>query len=141
MTITGAKNPVTGRGSVWIRKEVIVDQKVRCPCGGSAKTEFMIQCSDPKCHVWQHIPCVVIPMKLTERAPPAPSQHYCEVCRIDRCDPFGFLSSQPLHMDRENVHMLKNAGYDVQAWCILLNDSVPFRMQWPQYSDLKVNAR
>ncbi|PWA74162.1 zinc finger, PHD-type [Artemisia annua] len=146
MTITGANGPVTGGGNVWIRKEVIVDQKVRCPCGGSAKTKFMIQivsaqCSDPQCRIWQHIPCVVIPMELTEGAPPAPSQHYCEVCRIDRCDP-----SQPLHMEasfrftRKSVHILKNAGYDVQAWCVLLNDSVPFRMQWPLYSDLKVNG-
>lgn len=32
--------------------------------------------------------------------------------------------------------------YDVftQAWCMLLNDKVPFRMQWPQYADLQVNG-
>ncbi|KVI04996.1 hypothetical protein Ccrd_016686, partial [Cynara cardunculus var. scolymus] len=55
--------------------------------------------------------------------------------------------SQPLQnvetsfqITRANVHMLENAGYDVQAWCILLNDSVPFRMQWPQYPDLRVNG-
>lgn len=33
--------------------------------------------------------------------------------------------------------ILKN---DVQAWCMLLNDKVPFRMQWPQYTDLAVNG-
>ncbi|KAK3004828.1 hypothetical protein RJ639_019492 [Escallonia herrerae] len=26
------------------------------------------------------------------------------------------------------------------VWCMLLNDSVPFRMQWPQFADLKVNG-
>lgn len=28
----------------------------------------------------------------------------------------------------------------IQAWCMLLNDKVPFRMQWPQYADLQVNG-
>lgn len=27
-----------------------------------------------------------------------------------------------------------------QAWCMLLNDKVSFRMQWPQYADLQVNG-
>lgn len=27
-----------------------------------------------------------------------------------------------------------------QAWCMLLNDKVQFRMQWPQYADLQVNG-
>ncbi|KAG9146513.1 hypothetical protein Leryth_011782 [Lithospermum erythrorhizon] len=30
--------------------------------------------------------------------------------------------------------------YDVQAWCMLVNDKVPFRMQWPQYADLQING-
>lgn len=28
----------------------------------------------------------------------------------------------------------------LQAWCMLLNDKVAFRMQWPQYADLQVNG-
>lgn len=28
----------------------------------------------------------------------------------------------------------------MQAWCILLNDRVSFRMQWPQFADLQVNG-
>ncbi|KAK9064118.1 hypothetical protein SSX86_017990 [Deinandra increscens subsp. villosa] len=145
-------------------KKEIVDQKVRCPCGSPLKTEFMIQCADSQCNIFQHIPCVIIPVESIEEAPPT-SQHYCELCRINRCDPFWKTlthllypvklvvssipddGSQPLQavetsfqITRANVHFLENAGYDVQAWCILLNDSVQFRMQWPQYPDLKVNG-
>ncbi|KAL6980392.1 SUMO ligase siz1, partial [Sarracenia purpurea var. burkii] len=39
-----------------------------------------------------------------------------------------------------DIDLLQNMEYDVQAWCILLNDKVPFRMQWPLYADLKVNG-
>lgn len=28
----------------------------------------------------------------------------------------------------------------LQAWCILLNDKVSFRMQWPQFAELQVNG-
>ncbi|KAL0436462.1 UNVERIFIED_CONTAM: E3 SUMO-protein ligase SIZ1 [Sesamum radiatum] len=28
----------------------------------------------------------------------------------------------------------------IKAWCMLLNDKVTFRMQWPQYADLQVNG-
>lgn len=28
----------------------------------------------------------------------------------------------------------------LQAWCILLNDKVAFRLHWPQYADLQVNG-
>lgn len=170
MQHTGANDPVTGghcvsdSSSITPREE-IVDQKIRCPCGSPLKTEFMIQCADPQCLVLQHIPCVIILDESTEGVPHAPSQHYCELCRINRCDPFWKTLAHPLdpvkllvsstpddgsqplqnvetsfQITRENVHMLENAGYDVQAWCILLNDSVPFRMQWPLYSDLKVNG-
>nr|GEU72516.1 E3 SUMO-protein ligase SIZ1 isoform X1 [Tanacetum cinerariifolium] len=168
MMSTGANVPVIrGRGlpdsSSITPKEEIVDQTVRCPCGGPTKTEFMIQCADPQCNVVQHIPCVIIPVNSTDGASPA-SLHYCEVCRINRCDPFWKTLAHPLYpvklrvsstpvdgsppqlktetsflITRANVHMLEKGGYDVQAWCILLNDSVPFRMQWPQYSDLHVN--
>lgn len=28
----------------------------------------------------------------------------------------------------------------MQVWCILLNDKVPFRIQWPQSSNLSING-
>nr|XP_043613532.1 E3 SUMO-protein ligase SIZ1-like isoform X2 [Erigeron canadensis] len=162
-TVTGGRS--VSDSSITATKEETVDQKMRCPCGSPLKTEFMIQCADSHCQVLQHISCVIIPVESTEGAPPAQSQHYCEVCRIDRCDPFWKTLAHPLYpvkllvsstpddgsqpiqtaetgfqITRANVHLLENSGYDVQAWCILLNDNVPFRMQWPQYSDLKVNG-
>ncbi|XP_071732890.1 E3 SUMO-protein ligase SIZ1-like [Rutidosis leptorrhynchoides] len=147
-------------------KEESVDQKIRCPCGSPLKTDTMIQCADPQCHVLQHVSCVRLPMESAEEATSAPVQHYCEPCRIDRCDPFlktlayplspvklkhvssiAEDGSQPLQtietsfqITKADVHLLENAGNDVQAWCILLNDSVPFRMQWPLYPDLRVNG-
>lgn len=57
-----------------------------------------IQCADPQCHVWQHIRCVIIPEESTEGAPPASPQLYCEVCRIDRCDPY-VLSGPPIYLN------------------------------------------
>ncbi|KAL8218238.1 hypothetical protein R6Q57_021611 [Mikania cordata] len=170
MQNTGTNAPVAGGQTVSVDsssispKEEIVDKKVRCPCGSPLKTEFMIQCADSQCNIFQHIPCVIIPEESTEEATPASAQYYCELCRINRCDPFWNTLAYPLHpiklvssnlddssqplqavetsfqITRANVHLLENAGYDVQAWCILLNDSVQFRMQWPQYPDLKVNG-
>lgn len=48
MQPTGAKAPVTSGQTVpdsnsMPLKEETVDQKVRCPCGSTVKTEFMIQ--------------------------------------------------------------------------------------------------
>ncbi|KAL9402626.1 hypothetical protein Peur_006475 [Populus x canadensis] len=136
---------------------------VRCPCGSSLPTEFMIQCIDSKCQVQQHISCVVfteIPME--DEHPPV---FYCETCRIERADPFwvtvahllfpGKLPSSNISIDGNNTlqnvettfqltrsdqHLLKNCEYDAQAWCMLLNDKVLFRMQWPLYADLQVNG-
>ncbi|KAI3883318.1 hypothetical protein MKX03_000334 [Papaver bracteatum] len=36
--------------------------------------------------------------------------------------------------------MVQKPEYDVQAWCMLLNDKFIFRMHWPQFSDLQVNG-
>ncbi|KAF5794690.1 putative chromatin regulator PHD family [Helianthus annuus] len=165
-----ANAPVAGGQTVSDSSSIspkmeIVDQKVRCPCGSPLKTEFMIQCADSQCNVLQHIPCVIIPVESTEEASPAPSQHYCEICRVNRCDPFWTTLANPLNpvkllastitddvstpvqvletsfqITRADVHLLEKAGIDVQAWCMLLNDSVQFRMQWPCYPDLKVNG-
>ncbi|KAH9606372.1 hypothetical protein KSS87_017277 [Heliosperma pusillum] len=143
-----------------------LDMKVRCPCGNSLLTESMIRCEDPRCQVWQHISCVIIPDKPSEGLPPVPSQFYCEVCRLSRADPFLSIVAHPLqpvklittslptegtanpvqaadksfHLTRSDRESLSKPEFSVQAWCMLLNDKVPFRMQWPQYADLQVNG-
>ncbi|OWM84169.1 hypothetical protein CDL15_Pgr028161 [Punica granatum] len=43
-------------------------------------------------------------------------------------------------LTRADKDLLSKPEYDVQAWCMLLNDKVSFRMQWPQYADLQVNG-
>ncbi|CAK7327433.1 unnamed protein product [Dovyalis caffra] len=141
------------------------DTKVRCPCGSSLETESMIKCEDFKCHVWQHISCVIIPEKPMEGIPQVPDVFYCEICRLSRADPFWVTVAHPLypvklvvtnvptdgsspvqgvektfHLTRADKDLLAKQEYDVQAWCMLLNDKVPFRMQWPQYADLQVNG-
>ncbi|XP_043700650.1 E3 SUMO-protein ligase SIZ1-like isoform X2 [Telopea speciosissima] len=142
-----------------------LEMKIRCPCGSSLATESMIQCEDPRCHVWQHLSCVIVPEKPMEGVPPVPPQFYCEVCRITRADPFWVTLTHPLlpaklttsniptdgtnpvqnvertfQLTRADRDLLLKPEYDAQAWCILLNDKVSFRMQWPQYADLQVNG-
>ncbi|KAJ6901079.1 hypothetical protein NC652_027004 [Populus alba x Populus x berolinensis] len=134
------------------------EKRIRCPCGSSLPTEFMIQCIDSKCQVQQHISCV-IPVESDQPIPPV---FYCETCRIDRADPFWVteahltlpvkLKSSNISMDgiitlqnvettfqltRSDQQLLQNCEYDVQAWCMLLNDNVLFRMQWPLHADLQ----
>ncbi|XP_059431222.1 E3 SUMO-protein ligase SIZ1 isoform X2 [Corylus avellana] len=141
------------------------DTKVRCLCGSSLESESMLQCEDPRCHVWQHIGCVILPEKPMEGNPPVPDLFYCELCRLNRADPFYVTMASPLHpvkltttnipadgtnpvqslektfqLTRVDKDLLSKQEYDVQAWCMLLNDKVPFRMQWPQYADLQVNG-
>ncbi|KAJ4977643.1 hypothetical protein NE237_008423 [Protea cynaroides] len=142
-----------------------MEMKIRCPCGSSLPTESMIQCEDPRCHVWQHFSCVIVLEKPFEGAPPPPPQFYCEVCRISRADPFWVTVTHPLlpvkltasniptdgtnpvqnvdrtfQLTRADRDFLLKPEYDAQAWCILLSDKVPFRIQWPQYADLQVNG-
>ncbi|XP_044483252.1 E3 SUMO-protein ligase SIZ1-like isoform X1 [Mangifera indica] len=141
------------------------DTKIRCPCGNSLGSETMIKCEDPRCHVWQHMSCVIIPEKPMEGIPPPPDKFYCEICRLSRADPFWVTITNPLYpvklsttniqtdgtnpvqsvektfpLTRADRDLLSKQEYDVQAWCMLLNDKVPFRMQWPQYADLQVNG-
>ncbi|AED97327.1 unnamed protein product [Arabidopsis thaliana] len=139
--------------------------KVRCVCGNSLETDSMIQCEDPRCHVWQHVGCVILPDKPMDGNPPLPESFYCEICRLTRADPFWVTVAHPLSPVRLTATTIPNDGastmqsvertfqitradkdllakpeYDVQAWCMLLNDKVLFRMQWPQYADLQVNG-
>ncbi|PHT35180.1 E3 SUMO-protein ligase SIZ1 [Capsicum baccatum] len=150
-------------------KEEIADSyhvKVRCVCTSSLQNETMIQCEDRRCHTWQHIRCVVIPDKPMEGGdPPVPPTIYCELCRLVRADPFWVTMGHPLYpaklaitsvpadgtnpvqsiektfqITRADRDLLAKPEYDLQAWCMLLNDKVQFRMQWPQYADLQVNG-
>ncbi|XP_050367868.1 E3 SUMO-protein ligase SIZ1 [Argentina anserina] len=143
------------------------DMKVRCLCGSSLETESMIKCEDSRCQVWQHMRCVIITEKPMEGNPPIPQKFYCELCRLSRADPFLVTVLHPLHPVKLSVTNIPTDGsnpvqsvdrtfqltradrdllskskqdYEVQAWCMLLNDKVPFRMQWPQYADLQVNG-
>ncbi|KAF5467150.1 hypothetical protein F2P56_017007 [Juglans regia] len=140
------------------------DVKICCPCGSSLPTESMIQCVDPSCQVQQHIGCVIVPERPLEGSPPVPL-FYCEMCRIKRADPFWVTvvhilspvklvastiptdDTNPLQnvektfqLTKDDRDLLQNTEYDVQAWCILLNDSVSFRMQWPLHVDLQING-
>ncbi|KAH1224961.1 E3 SUMO-protein ligase SIZ1 [Glycine max] len=73
------------------------DVKIRCLCGSRLETEDLVKCDDPRCHVWQHISCVIIPEKPTEGIPPVPDKFYCELCRLTRADPFWVSVAHPLH--------------------------------------------
>ncbi|KAL8092333.1 E3 SUMO-protein ligase SIZ1-like isoform X1 [Apium graveolens] len=137
-------------------------EKIRCPCGSSLH-DSVIKCEDSRCNVGQHKNCVIVPEKYAE--PVVPETFYCELCRLSRADPFWVTVANPLYpvklttsnrptdgtnpvqsiektfqLTRADKDLLSRPEYDIQAWCILLNDKVSFRMQWPQYADLQVNG-
>ncbi|CAL0324221.1 unnamed protein product [Lupinus luteus] len=141
------------------------DTKIRCLCGSSLETDALVKCEDTRCHVWQHINCVIIPEKPMEGTPLVPEKFYCETCRLSRTDPFWVSVAHPLfpvrltttsiptdgtnpvqsvektfQLTRADRELISRPEFDVQAWCMLLNDKVSFRMQWPQYTDLQVNG-
>ncbi|CAK9271489.1 unnamed protein product [Sphagnum jensenii] len=142
------------------------EAKTRCPCGNSVDKGTMIQCDDSKCGVWQHLNCVLPSEKPSEGGEPEiPSSFYCELCRIARCDPFCVSLSHPLLPTKPTVSVSKVEGsnplqnvektftlshadwellhkpnYDLQVWCVLLTDKVPFRMHWPAYCGLRINS-
>ncbi|KAG9453375.1 hypothetical protein H6P81_006279 [Aristolochia fimbriata] len=141
-------------------------EKIRCPCGSTLQNVTTVKCEDPRCGVWQHLNCVVIPEKPMEGGQPEiPTQFYCEVCRVNRADPFWLTLGHTLQpvklvpspipqeggnpvqivektftLSKADRELLQKPEYDLQVWCILLNDKVPFRMQWPQHADLQVNG-
>uniref|UniRef100_A0A5B6ZMD3 Putative E3 SUMO-protein ligase SIZ1 n=2 Tax=Davidia involucrata TaxID=16924 RepID=A0A5B6ZMD3_DAVIN len=142
------------------------DTKIRCPCESPLLTESMVQCQDPQCYVLQHTGCVITMEEPMDAVPPVSPQYYCEACRIKRADPFWETVAHPLlpvkltttntpvnggrpvqhverlfHLTRADRDLLLRTEYDVQVYCILLNDKVPFRMHWPQYPDLQVNGK
>uniref|UniRef100_A0A2P2MH64 Uncharacterized protein MANES_11G142100 n=1 Tax=Rhizophora mucronata TaxID=61149 RepID=A0A2P2MH64_RHIMU len=73
------------------------DRKIRCPCGNSLETESMIKCVDPRCEVWQHVGCVLVPEKFVDDDPQLPDLFYCEICRLSRADPFWVSVAHPLY--------------------------------------------
>ncbi|KAL9255988.1 E3 SUMO-protein ligase SIZ1-like protein, partial [Drosera capensis] len=122
------------------------------------------KCEDSDCRLWQHIACVFIPDNPGDDVP-SPKQFFCEICRLKRADPFWETVGSPVtprklavihnpddggdplqtlektfQLTKAESQLLKKAEYDVQAWCILFNDKVPFRMQWPKYTDLQING-
>ncbi|KAL6619720.1 hypothetical protein ACP70R_034859 [Stipagrostis hirtigluma subsp. patula] len=142
------------------------ETKVRCLCGSTMLNDSMIKCEDEKCQVWQHMSCVLIPDKPTEGVgPEVPPLFYCELCRLKRADPFWVTTGNPLppvkfmssgvgndgtsvaqiveksfQLSRADRETVQRPEYDLQVWCILINDKVQFRMQWPQYAELQVNG-
>ncbi|KAJ8535538.1 hypothetical protein K7X08_023258 [Anisodus acutangulus] len=168
-TDLASKSQIVSDSSNVKSKEEIEDtyqMKIRCPCGSSFQAETMIQCEDTRCRTWQHASCVIIPEMPTERGFPIFREtFYCELCRLSRADPFWVMTANPIYpakfaitsvsadstnsmqriektfqLTRADRELLAKQEYDVQAWCMLLNDKVQFRMQWPQYADLQVNG-
>ncbi|KAK9072596.1 hypothetical protein SSX86_009031 [Deinandra increscens subsp. villosa] len=141
-------------------------KKVRCLCGSFSRSDLMIKCEDKRCNMSQHICCVIIPEKPVEGIQPTPpTPFYCELCRLARADPFWVTMGHPLypvkltiasvptdgtspvqnvektfHLTKADRDLLAKPEFELQAWCMLLNDKVSFRMQWPQYADLQVNG-
>uniref|UniRef100_A0A0D9ZTN3 SAP domain-containing protein n=1 Tax=Oryza glumipatula TaxID=40148 RepID=A0A0D9ZTN3_9ORYZ len=140
------------------------EAKVRCICSSTMVNDSMIQCEDQRCQVWQHLNCVLIPDKPGESAE-VPPVFYCELCRLSRADPFWVTAGNPLlpvkfvssgvtndgtsvpqsveksfQLSRSDRETVQRQEYDLQVWCMLLNDKVQFRMQWPQYAELHVNG-
>ncbi|KAJ0497841.1 putative chromatin regulator PHD family [Helianthus annuus] len=148
-------------------EETVQIEKVRCLCGSTLQADSMIKCEDKKCNVLQHIGCVSIPEKPMDGIihPTRPTTFYCELCRLAHADPFWVALQHPLYpvkltiatvptdgtspmqnvvktfqLTKADMILLAKSDFDVQAWCMLLNDKVSFRMQWPQYADLQVNG-
>ncbi|KAL1558573.1 SUMO ligase siz1 [Salvia divinorum] len=167
--LTSKSEAVSDNSNMKLKEEIDdsyqVD-KIRCLCGSTLPTDSMIKCEDPKCNVWQHMTCVLIPEKPMEGdLPNPPDTFFCEICRLNRADPFWLTVAHPLlpvklnitnvpsdgsnpsqsiertfQLLRSDRDMLSKQEYDIQAWCMLLNDKVTFRMQWPLYADLQING-
>ncbi|KAI5413158.1 E3 SUMO-protein ligase SIZ1 [Lathyrus oleraceus] len=161
----GASDSRNVRSKGEVDDSFLADMKVRCVCGSSMETDLLIKCEDSKCPVSQHLNCVVIPDKPTKGMPPIPDTFYCEICRLSRADPFSVSMTHPLFpvkltttriptdgsnpvqsvektflITRATKDLVLKPDFDIQAWCMLLNDKVPFRMQWPQHTNLLVNG-
>eukprot|EP00850_Spirogloea_muscicola_P015572 SM000120S25721 [mRNA] locus=s120:346263:352049:- [translate_table: standard] len=161
----GGAEETAGRPGRLAKDRTTGDGVIRCPCGNSADIGMMIQC-DGECGVWQHVSCVLAPLKPAEEAHlDLPSTFFCELCRISQGDPFSVTEANPLQplklrimpakadgstplqsvergfvLSRAQRDQLHHASWDLQVWCALLNDPVPLRMHWPAYADLQLNG-
>ncbi|KAL8496728.1 hypothetical protein ACS0TY_020412 [Phlomoides rotata] len=61
------------------------------------------------------------------------------VCGLSSSNPSQSIE-KTFQLTRSDRDLLSKQEYDLQAWCMLLNDKVTFRMQWPQYADLQING-
>ncbi|XP_051228594.1 E3 SUMO-protein ligase SIZ1 isoform X1 [Lolium perenne] len=134
----------------------------RCVCGQTFLLGNLVKCED--CQGQQHVDCVQIPEKPTGR-PEVPAHFYCQLCRLKRADPYWVTTGNPLPpmrlmfsnvandgtnvsqsvdktflLSRAEWEIVQRAEYDIQVWCMLLNDKVQFRMHWPQHAELQVNG-
>lgn len=134
----------------------------RCVCGQTFLLGNVVKCED--CQVQQHVDCVLIPEKPTGR-PEVPPHFYCQICRLKRADPYWVTTGNPLLpvrlmlsnvandgtsvsqsadktflLSRAEREIVQRAEYDIQVWCMLVNDKVQFRMHWPQHAELQVNG-
>ncbi|KAJ6325409.1 hypothetical protein OIU76_012485 [Salix suchowensis] len=120
----------SGLDTMSVKEEVedfiSTEKRIRCPCGSSLPSEFMIQCIDSKSDpFWVTVAHLSLPMKL----------------KSSYMDGNNTLQNveTTFQLTRADQHLLQNCEYDVQAWCMLLDDNVLFRMQWPHKANLQVN--
>ncbi|CAL5407267.1 unnamed protein product [Camellia sinensis] len=141
---------------------IYLDKKIRCPCGSSLPTEYMIQDAQTRNAVCSNIFVVLLSQRIVQKAfhlnfivkfvesegqtrfwetvahPLSPVMLVASDIPVDGTNPL-LNVEQTFEVTSIDIALLQNAEYEVQAWCILLNDKVPFRMQWPLFADLKVN--
>ncbi|KAJ4808853.1 E3 SUMO-protein ligase SIZ1 [Rhynchospora pubera] len=136
----------------------------RCICGSSLPLDPIIQCEDSRCRVWMHTGCVIVSDPIDGQFN-IPTRFFCEICRIQRADPFWVTVAYPLLpvklvpslvasdalspslcMERTfilsnlDMKLLQSSEHELQAWSMLMNDKVQFRMHWPIDSDFCING-
>ncbi|KAG0464720.1 hypothetical protein HPP92_018884 [Vanilla planifolia] len=87
--------------------------------------KYRLNRADP---FWVTVALPLLPLKLVSSGTAPDGSN--SVLSMDRMYP----------LSRSDRELLQRPDYDLQVWCILLNDKVPFRMQWPQYPELQVNG-
>ncbi|KAK3003521.1 hypothetical protein RJ639_018196 [Escallonia herrerae] len=137
--------------SVIIKEEAInpshVESIVRCPCGSQVPTDYMIQ-SLVLFQTFTFLFVVLLSMltgfdlmlkKFGIGNEPLKGIGLTGKTQFENVSIMPHVEKE-FRITRADIHLLEYKEYDVQVWCMLLNDSVPFRMQWPQFADLKVNG-
>ncbi|KAJ3686729.1 hypothetical protein LUZ61_015893 [Rhynchospora tenuis] len=136
----------------------------RCICGSSLPLDPIIQCEDSRCRVWMHAGCVIVSDPVDGQFN-IPTRFFCEICRIQRADPFWVTVAYPLLpvklvpslvasdalspslcvertfiLSNLDMKLLQSSEHELQVWSMLMNDKVQFRMHWPLDSDFRVNG-